>query len=483
MPRPSPRSRAANASGFQGYTHSHRFETDYAYQQPIPDAPRPMPSLTYQNPYGATVHTGLEPVPSPVHQRSEPYGARSSGVRTITRLEYERARRHIISPDFFLQHGVYPPVPDGGYVHGRRVEHVEPRRRGSIDSSHLHQYPWAPSRPDLTVSHPNIRRPHEARTFPKPPTRASSIMGASTEDDWYESNPQLFPNVINSSQSSSIETNMKDRSKPTTPATNSPSLLESPFPYNPEDFNDTTATSLQDDVSSIVNLLSLPSITPYDAFRSSDTFAQISPTPSATVVVHDHPIFPSLGLPNVRNHENFPCDDQLAPPLQSHSSGPALASSTFGEKHSPSISDTSSSDWTEDGQDPDILRLISVSCSILLSAYLKSLVQSKPSKSKQNDGDRSQPTKDGIGHQRSSQSTFNSRKRKENDSGDGSDGRDDNVGPRRRWCDFKSPTSLKDRLLACPFNKYDNGLFGPDSPDEAYHACATCSFVNIAHLK
>ena len=40
-----------------------------------------------------------------------------------------------------------------------------------------------------------------------------------------------------------------------------------------------------------------------------------------------------------------------------------------------------------------------------------------------------------------------------------------------------------EKPLACPFNKFDNRLFGPDSSDESYHSCATFSAVLVAHLK
>jgi hypothetical protein len=39
------------------------------------------------------------------------------------------------------------------------------------------------------------------------------------------------------------------------------------------------------------------------------------------------------------------------------------------------------------------------------------------------------------------------------------------------------------RPLACPFNKCDNVLFGLDSYDTNYHACATFSCITIGHLK
>lgn len=45
------------------------------------------------------------------------------------------------------------------------------------------------------------------------------------------------------------------------------------------------------------------------------------------------------------------------------------------------------------------------------------------------------------------------------------------------------PPSTDMKPLACPFNKYDDRLFGSESPDPSYRICGSCSFVTVAHLK
>lgn len=59
---------------------------------------------------------------------------------------------------------------------------------------------------------------------------------------------------------------------------------------------------------------------------------------------------------------------------------------------------------------------------------------------------------------------------------------DDGKG-RKRQRHGQTTSSSQEPLLACPFFKYDSRLFGPDSPDEAYRVCASCSFSKLAHLK
>lgn len=62
---------------------------------------------------------------------------------------------------------------------------------------------------------------------------------------------------------------------------------------------------------------------------------------------------------------------------------------------------------------------------------------------------------------------------------------DDDAGNTRRPEPLVSYQTRCDDLrpMACPFNKFDSYLFGPDSPDESYHICGTCNFITLAHLK
>jgi hypothetical protein len=169
--------------------------------------------------------------------------------------------------------------------------------------------------------------------------------------------------------------------------------------------------------------------------------------------------------------------------LQSQPQDSGPASATLGETSSPAISETSSFDWIDDRQDPAISRLISVSCRVLLSAFLKLTVETATSESEQQDVDEPKQAKNRFGRQKSSQNTTSSRKRKQNSSRDEDDDENDEADSKRQRSDSKGLTSCDVRPLACPFNKYDNRLFGPESLDDAYHVCATCSFVSTAHLK
>lgn len=152
-------------------------------------------------------------------------------------------------------------------------------------------------------------------------------------------------------------------------------------------------------------------------------------------------------------------------------------------------SDVSSPDWIDDEKDWQALQLVYTSSAALLSAYGKYSAHGRSGQ----DSKAGQPTKaTGCSRpssqgQTSSQEDSCSRKRKfgrmdrnhKEEEGDDSDDR------RRHPTSNKSsrPDKSSEPTLACPFNKYNSKLFGPGSPDESYHGCASCSFVNIGYLK
>lgn len=227
-------------------------------------------------------------------------------------------------------------------------------------------------------------------------------------------------------------------------------------------------------------------ITPPDAAQASCPTSEIQNSnrimASAAPPTQKIRTFPRLGFNTTNDDESY---INQATPENRQSPGRDLCITATNVDSSPTRSDLSSSGWTDDGQDAETLRLISVSSNVLVSAYMK-LATNYISKECQNGatGD-SPPCKAPRNQTQQTQNSSNGRKRKLNYSDSGSDDFDDNGYPKRRKTgSTHSAQASSDILpLACPFNKYDSILFGPDSPEEAYHACATCSFVNIAYLK
>lgn len=152
-------------------------------------------------------------------------------------------------------------------------------------------------------------------------------------------------------------------------------------------------------------------------------------------------------------------------------------------------SDISSPDWIDDEKDRATLQVVYTSTEALLGAYAKFSLRAFAGRgSKSGRGTTgtvcSQASSQG---QTSSQDDPCNRKRKLGRTNRGTGQEEYDGGDDRR-----QPTTSKKPLhpdrpleppLACPFNKYDSRLFGPGSPDESYHGCASCSFVSVAHLK
>jgi hypothetical protein len=318
------------------------------------------------------------------------------------------------------------------------------------------------------------------------PQRANPAPPSSIQHFQYPQAQQIFdtagqvaPPGVNVDQ---VMSNEHARSMPTTPATTPPGSFAQLVPPDSERIINARVISERGLASSPI-AFPAPPLTTCDPSQSWHPSVQNSPRMTTTYTVHGLSNFPVLGLRSIRDRVNSPSPNRLSPPLQSHPQGPSPTSATLSRKLSPTASDMSSFDWTEDGQDPALLQLISISCSVLLHAYLKLARKTVPSESEQQDVDGPKQTKDRVGRQQSSQSTTNNHKRKQNSSRDKSDDGNDQADTKRQRSDSKGPAGSDVRPLACPFNKYDNRLFGPESPDDAYRVCATCSFVSIAHLK
>ncbi|KAG9968059.1 apses-domain-containing protein, partial [Aureobasidium melanogenum] len=94
-----------------------------------------------------------------------------------------------------------------------------------------------PQPPHSLAPHPNAGRPSldRAHTFPTPPTSASSIMGIGNSEgsyQWSNQPPSTMQQQQPSQQPLAIDTNMSNRSVPTTPATTPPgSAMHSMPPY------------------------------------------------------------------------------------------------------------------------------------------------------------------------------------------------------------------------------------------------------------
>ncbi|KAL9105813.1 MAG: hypothetical protein Q9227_009069 [Pyrenula ochraceoflavens] len=193
--------------------------------------------------------------------------------------------------------------------------------------------------------------------------------------------------------------------------------------------------------------------------------------------------FPSLGFKST-NVDSLDADQ--ATPKNGDPSRRHLITRATDAGASPTDSDLSSSEKVKNQQDVVALGFIDVSSTFLVSAYLK--LATKHTSYEHGDGavvNDSSTCKTSSKQTQRTQDSSNGRKRKLNRSHSGSDDFDDNEDPKRQKTRFAQPNQENSDILplACPFNKYDSILFGPDSPEEAYHACATCSFVSIAHLK
>ncbi|KAG9929528.1 apses-domain-containing protein, partial [Aureobasidium melanogenum] len=94
-----------------------------------------------------------------------------------------------------------------------------------------------PQPPHSLAPHPNAGRPSldRAHTFPTPPTSASSMMGIGNSEgsyQWSNQPPSTMQQQQPSQQPLAIDTNMSNRSVPTTPATTPPgSAMHSMPPY------------------------------------------------------------------------------------------------------------------------------------------------------------------------------------------------------------------------------------------------------------
>ncbi|KPI36329.1 uncharacterized protein AB675_7259 [Cyphellophora attinorum] len=176
------------------------------------------------------------------------------------------------------------------------------------------------------------------------------------------------------------------------------------------------------------------------------------------------PDFPVLGqdLRNIRAEAKF---KKAIVPMDEVDSGPAPSGSTISAD-------------SEDQHDVVHIRFVHACSTVLVSAYVKCAASNNKGK--------------GSGHsakqvaETSSAANLNHKRNTRSDE-DGDDTVDPggNGGKKRpKQGSDEPPARLAAyRNLACPFNKFNTLLFGPDSPDPSYHGCATCNFVNIAYLK
>ena len=155
------------------------------------------------------------------------------------------------------------------------------------------------------------------------------------------------------------------------------------------------------------------------------------------------------------------------------------SSDTISENSNPLLTNESISEWSDDTQDTALAQLVTVSSRLLLDVYLNALIRGRSPQSGRAASNRSGSTAESSSGQQSSLHTSSKRKRKQPELDESTD----RSGSVRVTKHRKNASCFEERLLACPFNKFDNILFGQDSHDESYRSCATCAFVNIAYLK
>ena len=159
-------------------------------------------------------------------------------------------------------------------------------------------------------------------------------------------------------------------------------------------------------------------------------------------------------------------DDNNDEPLQDDQSAPEAAS--FARRPEESNQDAQ--------HDIGTSKLIDVTSRALLWAYWKLVSHGSRQDAPQTAGgqlvSQSKPGNDNINIRQKSVK----RKKKHQDNSDG-----EGLPEKRRLKESKA--NVSGPLFACPFNKFDPRLFGPDSTNDAYVVCGTFAGAHIAHLK
>ncbi|KAI1615758.1 hypothetical protein EDD36DRAFT_417247 [Exophiala viscosa] len=142
-------------------------------------------------------------------------------------------------------------------------------------------------------------------------------------------------------------------------------------------------------------------------------------------------------------------------------------------------------EWDQDHRGFTLSRVISLSNQALLRAHFKSNAGRTTPQSIPSTTEPSGTSQSKSATTRSRSSPVNNRKKQRKSvhqkSGVNDDGEEGQSVKRPRRGDEGARADV--RRMACPFNKYDNMLFGGDSPDSSYHICATFSCEDIGDLK
>ena len=185
--------------------------------------------------------------------------------------------------------------------------------------------------------------------------------------------------------------------------------------------------------------------------------------PTSTLPQNSSADFPALGDVVVVSDAKPAVAERIGPDkTYASSSGPSSVKSDLS-------SNSSGIEITSEGYE----RFVKIASAALVTAYG---FVARGSDTQNQGGTPDKPEKHRV------YKTSKCRKRKLNKNDD-----DPEDGPSRRKGKSNSaqpiPNDADSLLLACPFNKYNHILFGPDSPNRAYHGCSACAFINVAHLK
>jgi hypothetical protein len=195
-----------------------------------------------------------------------------------------------------------------------------------------------------------------------------------------------------------------------------------------------------------------------------------------------HAEFPVLGF---SDFSSFARDTAVGNPrdMKHGPTTPAISEKSNSTTGSSSRSEEPFAEWSGEEGCSFLAQLITSSASGLLRVYIRSghnLRQCATNQAKSSNTKEPRSESAQINQRLQTNPSHKCRARSDENASDDEEYPD---GMKKDRKNVQGVPSNHTKPLACPFNKFDNRFFGPDSPDESYHICATCNFVTIAHLK
>jgi len=191
-----------------------------------------------------------------------------------------------------------------------------------------------------------------------------------------------------------------------------------------------------------------------------------------------HAKFPVLGFSDFSSFARDTAVDMKHGPTT-----PAISEKSNSTTRSSSCSEAPFAEWSEEEGGSFLTQLITSSASGLLRVYIRSGHNLRQCATNQAKSSNMKEPRSESAQIKQRLPTNPSRKRKVRSDENASDDEEYPDRMKKEPKNVQGVPSNHTKPLACPFNKFDSRLFGPDSPDESYHICATCNFITVAHLK